>query len=138
MANFWAIFFAIFWQFFWQFFDNWGHVLVNVNHLLTVINSGFNFLIYWSFCCRKNSWNKFMWTSDEFVKWEFFSLSYFSGAMYILVNINHVLTIINSAFNFLANFGAFFWAIFWQFFGNFFDNFFDKFSSLFSVGPRIS
>jgi len=31
----------------------WGHVLVNVNHLLTVINSAFNFLIYWSFCCGK-------------------------------------------------------------------------------------
>ena len=27
--------------------------MISVNHLLTVFNSAFNFLIYWSFCCGK-------------------------------------------------------------------------------------
>ena len=36
-----------------DFLFQWGFVLVQVNHLLTVINSAFNFLIYWSFCCGK-------------------------------------------------------------------------------------
>lgn len=32
-------------------FPSWGYVLISVNHMLTVFNSAFNFLIYWSFCC---------------------------------------------------------------------------------------
>ena len=39
------------------FIFQWAHVLVSVNHLLTVINSAFNFLIYWSFCCGKRRRN---------------------------------------------------------------------------------
>ena len=28
----------------------WVWVLIQINHLLGVVNSSFNFLIYWSFC----------------------------------------------------------------------------------------
>ena len=56
LGNFFGDFLATFLTIFLTNFSlsfQWGHVLVNVNHLLTVINSAFNFLIYWSFCCGK-------------------------------------------------------------------------------------
>ena len=28
----------------------WGYIVISINQLLTVVNSAFNFLIYWSFC----------------------------------------------------------------------------------------
>ena len=31
----------------------WVYVLISINQLLTVLNSTFNFLIYWSFCGRR-------------------------------------------------------------------------------------
>ncbi|TRY62997.1 hypothetical protein TCAL_11176 [Tigriopus californicus] len=38
----------------YQDFPRWATLLVCVNHLLRVINSDFNFLIYLSFCARRN------------------------------------------------------------------------------------
>ena len=50
------------------FIFQWAHVLVSVNHLLTVINSAFNFLIYWSFCCGKRRRNYRMQKQSQLLR----------------------------------------------------------------------